>query len=171
MSGFDRDKHLKPLLAGGIALFILLLFWGYSSYQRAFDQLERKTRSAQNELQQFQQDIQVYRQLEGEFPDTQGPAENQNLITMVENATQQAGTRNQLLYVRPQPDRTSGEVIEERVEIRLENLQLRQLVELLFQFESTQQLLKVSQLRIKSRFDNPNLLDTVMTLSRFKEQR
>ena len=95
----------------------------------------------------------------------------QNLIATVENASQQVGTRNQLLYVRPQPDKAREDLIEEGVEIRLEKLQLQQLVELLYQFESQKQAVKVSQLRVRTRFDNPELLDTVMTLSRFKEQR
>lgn len=174
MSGFDRDKHLKPLLAAGIILILLTGFWVYNSHLQTLDKLVRRTAAADRELQQFQELLQEYRKLEAKLKNvapTKATAEVQNLIATVENASQQVGTRNQLLYVRPQPDKTREDLIEEGVEIRLEKLQLQQLVELLYQFESQEQAVKVSQLRIRTRFDTPELLDTVMTLSRFKEQR
>ena len=39
------------------------------------------------------------------------------------------------------------------------------------QFDQNAQRLKVSQLRIRTRFDNAEQLDTSMTLSRFRENR
>jgi general secretion pathway protein M len=174
MSGFDRERHLKPLIVAAILLILLCGYWFYSSYRLAISRVERKTTIARNELSQFRESLVRYRALESELKDFAphaATAVDSNLIAKVENATQQVGARSQLLYVRPQPDKVRGDIIEEGVEIKLEKLQLQQLVELLYQFDSTQQRLTVSQLRIRPRFDMPEQLDTVMTLSHFKEQR
>lgn len=174
MSGFDREKHLKPLLAGGFIVLLLCGFWIYSSYQQSLEKIERKTSAAHSELRLLQESLQKYRVLNAKFKKSgqQGAVANkQNLIATVENATQKVGARSQLLYVRPQPDKAREDLVEEGVEIRLEKLQLQQLVELLYQFETAQQMLKISQLRVRPRFDDPAQLDTVMTLSRFREQR
>ena len=172
MSGFDREKHLRPLLIAALALLLLCGFWLYNSHQQSLHKLERKASAAREELAQLQQSIREYRELESRFQQlSPQSAAATNLITTVESATQQVGARSQLLYVRPQPDKVRADLIEEGVEIKLEKLFLSQLVELLYQLESTQQQVQVSQLSIRTRFDNPEQLDTVMVLSRFREKR
>ena len=174
MSGFDREKHLRPLLIGGLALLLLCGFWLYSSYQDALHRLERKADASRSELTQLQESIKEYRALQTKLQQVSrgnSSGENLNLITAVENATQQIGARSQLLYVRPQPDKVREDLIEEGVEIKLEKLLLNQLVELLYQLEETQKQLKVSQLRVRTRFDDAGQLDAVMVLSRFREKR
>jgi len=174
MGGFDRERHLKPLIAAGTLLTLLCGYWIYSSYQQALSRIETKTVIARKELSQFHAALVGYRLLEAELgniaPHTTSASDG-NLIAKVENAAQRVGARSQLLYVRPQPDRVRGDIVEEGVEIKLEKLQLQQIVELLYQFENTQQKLTVSQLRIRPRFDTPEQLDIVMTLSHFKELR
>jgi len=173
MSGFDRDRHLKPLLAGGLVLLLLAGIWLYSGYRQMIDRAERKVRLAQQELSQLRISLQEYRELEQRLR-TLRTAESAkgggNLITTVEDATQRISARNQLIYVRPQPNKTTEDLIEEGVEIKLEKLKLNQLVELLFQFEQSAQNLKVSQLRVRTRFDDSDLLDTSIILSRLREK-
>ena len=174
MSGFDRDRHLKPLIVAILLLTFLCGYWIYNSYQQALSRVERKTTTARNELSLFHQSLTKYRALESELKDFaphSTAAIDSNLIARVENATQQVGARSQLLYVRPQPDKVRGDIVEEGVEIKLEKLQLQQIVGLLYQFDNADQKLMVSQLRIRPRYDMPEQLDTVMTLSHFKELR
>ena len=174
MSGFDREKHLRPLLIGGVALLLLSAFLLYSNHQQTLQRLERQATAARSELANFQTSLAEYRSLESKLGQVgmESPAGGAlNLIAAVENATQQIGARSQLLYVRPQPDKVRDDLIEEGVEIKLERLQLNQLVELLYQLESVQKGLKVSQLRVRTRFDNEAQLDVIMVLSRFREKR
>ncbi len=173
MNGFDREKQLKYLLVGAAVVVLLGVFWGYRSYQRALVDLERKTATTRAELAQLDELLQDYRRLTFQLQDInprQEAQEHYNLIATVENAAQQVGARSLLLYVRPQPDRVRDDLIEEGVEIRLERLRLPQLVELLYHFDSEPARLTVKQLRIRTRFDNPEELDTVMMLSRLRER-
>jgi len=174
MSGFDRDKHLRPLLLGIVGLALLGLVWAYSGYQQSLTRLERQTRGAITELAEFEATLADYRQLEAQLKSQQlagGDRSEVSLISTVETATQQIGARSQLIYVRPQPDKARDGLVEEGVEIKLEKLKLGQLVELLYQFEKSQGQMRVSQLRSRTRFESPDLLDAVMILSRIKEGR
>lgn len=172
MSGFDRDKHLRPLIIGFVGLVLLALVWAYAGYQKSLLGLERQTRGATAALTEFEKALGDYRQLESQLKSQQlagGDQTGASLISTVEMATQQIGARSQLIYVRPQPDKVRDGLVEEGVEIKLEKLKLSQLVELLYQFEKTQSQMRVAQLRSRTRFENPDLLDAVMILSRLKE--
>ncbi|WP_020675241.1 hypothetical protein [Geopsychrobacter electrodiphilus] len=174
MAGFDQEKHLKPLIAVCLALLLLGSGWLYNSHQQHLAQLDRKIASARNELTELGKTLQEYRQLENQLHKMRpqkSNSTNTNLISTVENATEQVGARSLLIYVRPQPDKARDDLIEEGVEIKLEKMKLHQLVELLYQFDNTGQKLNVSQLRIRTRFDNPEQLDTSIILSQFKEKR
>ena len=174
MSGFEQEKHLKPLIALVLILLLLCMGWIYTSHQQRLSRFDRKIESAKIELGQLHSSVQEYLVLETQLerlkPKNSRAAQS-NLISTVENATEQISARSQLSYVRPQPDKTREGLVEEGVEIKLEKLQLHQLVELLHQFDQSDQILKVSQLRVRTRFDNPDQLDTSITLSRFREVR
>ncbi|NCO50616.1 MAG: hypothetical protein GW875_00770 [Deltaproteobacteria bacterium] len=174
MSGFDRDKHLRPLLLGLVGLALLSLGWAYSGYRQSLTRLERQTRAATVELAAFEAALADYRQSEAQLKRQQlagGGQSDVSLISTVETATQQIDARSQLIFVRPQPDKARDGLVEEGVEIKLEKLKLSQLVELLYQFEKSQGQMRVSQLRLRTRFESPDLLDAVMILSRLKEGR
>jgi hypothetical protein len=173
MAGIDLERHLKPLVAGGLALLLLGTAWLYSLHQQRLTQLDRQISAARSELTELGQNLQEYHQLENQLRRMRPPGNtgNSNLITTVENAAERVGARSQLIYVRPQPDKTRDDLIEEGVEIKLEKMQLHQLVELLFQFDKSGPQLNVSQLRVRTRFDNPEQLDTSIILSQLKEKR
>lgn len=174
MGGFEQEKHLKPLLAAAMLLLLIGIGWIYTSHRQRLERFERRIESAQNELAQVRVALQEYHDLEVQLHKLKpqgATAPQRNLISTVEDATEQISARSQLIYVRPQPDKSREDVVEEGVEIKLEKLQLHQLVELLYQFDQSGQMLKVAQLRVRTRFDNPEQLDTSITLSRFREKR
>lgn len=171
MSDFYRE-YGKFVIITVLALFALGCFWGYGSYRNTLKSLDRKASAAKAEIEQLSRLLQEYRVAATELR-TLGPVSesgNDNLIATVERAAQEADARSSLIFVRPQPDRAHDGFVEEGVEIRLEQLQLQQLVALLYYFETQTQQLKVRQLRVRTRFDDPDRLDTVMTLSRVVER-
>ncbi len=174
MGSFEPEKHLKPLIAAVMLILLLGGGWIYTSHQQRLERLDRQIIAAQNDLAQLSGSLQEYLALEQQLQKLKpegSAAAQRNLISTVEDATQQISARSQLIYVRPQPDKTREGLTEEGVEIKLEKLQLHQLVELLYQFDRSEQILKVAQLRVRTRFDNPELLDTSITLSRYREKR
>lgn len=150
---------------------LLCGLWGYLGYQDLLRDMDRRISAAHTDLVGMEELLLEYGRLERTLRESglTGQTMDQNLIAMVEEAVQKISARDKLLYVRPQPDMAYEQLIEEGVEIRLERLELRQLTELLFRFVNQRQL-TVSLLRIRPRLDDPDRLDTVMTLSRFREK-
>lgn len=171
MSDFDW-RQSKIVIGGAVLIVLLVVFWGYDSYRQSLQRMDRKIASVRNEMKQLDGLFKEYRQLEGVLQGL-GPIsrdDGTNLIATVEDAAQKARAKSSLLYVRPQPDRVREEYVEEAVDIRLDQLQLQQLVAMLYQFEKRSAQLKVKHLRVRTRFDNPDSIDAVMTLSRIKEK-
>ena len=88
-----------------------------------------------------------------------------SLFSFIEATEAQVASKENLVYMRPQPSVDQNEFREESVEIKLEKIRLDQLVQLLYEIESANAFLKVKTLRVKTRFDNKSELDAVMTIS------
>lgn len=174
MGSFEQEKHLKPLVAGIVVLVLIFGIWTYSSYRQTLARLDRKIVATEKDMAQFNDYLQEFRELQSslqKLKPRQTTGARKNLISTVEAATDQIAARNQLIYMRPQPDKSRDGLTEEGVEIKLEKLRLSQLVELLYRFDRVVPPLRVSQLRLRTRFENPEQLDAAMLLSRFSEKR
>lgn len=94
-----------------------------------------------------------------------------SLFSFVEEVTNRTGVRENLVSMRPQPTQLHGGFKEESVEIRLERVQLEQLVRLLHAMEAADVLLNMKSMRVKPRFDNRLQLDTILLVSYFQKER
>ena len=69
------------------------------------------------------------------------------------------------MCIRDRSPETRGEFIVDSVEIKLEKLTLKQLLELLLGFEGAATPMQVKDLYLKQRFDDRSLLDSTMTIT------
>ena len=76
-------------------------------------------------------------------------------------------SKENLVYMRPQPASTQDGYREDSVEIKLEKIRLDQLVRLLYDIQNADAFLQVKNMRVKTRFDNRTLLDVVLTVSAY----
>jgi hypothetical protein len=64
---------------------------------------------------------------------------------------------------------TSGDLYDEKsIDVDIKKLPLNKAVDLLYKIQTNPNFLKVSKFRIRTRFDNPNLLDASFRVSTFK---
>lgn len=163
-------NHRERLLlaVGGVTVLIILLCFGILAPY--FDSLERidaqiGTRHRQlKEMQQLQTDYRQYlsQRMRGE----QQVADNRDfsLLSFLETTAAQFAGRDNLIAMRPQPAMVQNGYKEEIVELKLEKLSLTRLVRLLHAMESNGAPVRIRSLRIKSRFDDRNLLDVTATI-------
>lgn len=168
-TNYERDRQALILIGGAILLMVLLAWWGWGAHRDSLARLDRQVEAARSELKGFDAKLMEYQALERSLNALKVGSRGKSLISSVEDAAAAVDARAQLAYVRPQPDNNRDGLVEESVEIRLEKLQLNQLVELLYRFETARSALKISQLRLRTRFENPAQLDAVILLSRFRE--
>lgn len=171
MERFNSRERLF-LTVGAIAVAATLLWLGVvSPYADAVSRLDARIDSQTKQLKEV-------RDLTARYSGTQaaltlaerrlGAARDFSLLPFVESLGDRFAKRENLVSMRPRPTETREGFREEGVEVRLEKLQLEQLVRLLHAVDSAEALLKVQTMRIKPRFDDHNLIDATMTLAWYR---
>jgi general secretion pathway protein M len=153
------------LLAGVAALFLFVINPVLSARQGA---RERVTAA--------QQELEAVRRLRVEYADAsgalagveqriqQGPSSN--LLTTLETLARNSSVK--IDSMEPQAAASSERYRETRVQLVLKGVTLAQTVAYLQQLETAPQPLSIKNLRLRTRTDNPELLDVTFTVSSFE---
>lgn len=86
-------------------------------------------------------------------------------VTAIEEIAKRTGVRDRVASVKPLDEKNSPGYIDKPVEVRLEAVDLNHLVNFIYQAEAGPKLLVVRELAMKSRFEDPDLLDVTMKVS------
>lgn len=166
----NLSQRERIILAGGALFVVFTLFFllVWTPYNNALENLESKIRSRQKQVIEVQNLRQEFQQLNTQIKQAEAQLARGttfSLFSFVEATEARVASKENLVYMRPQPSVDQNEFREESVEIKLEKIRLDQLVQLLYEIESANAFLKVKALRVKTRFDNRSELDAVMTIS------
>jgi len=154
---------------GGLAALAFLLFavvlpiwdWGNGVGQRA--------QSAEQSLEAVLQLRREYDDVKVRLADVEsriGSGPRGNLRTTLEDLARQAGVRVESM--EPQASPAHARFRETKVEVGLEGVTLEQAVKYLHGIEAHRQVLSVKSLRLRTRADQPSLLDVTFTVSAFE---
>jgi type II secretory pathway component PulM len=164
----ERERILVSIVG---ALFVMLvIYFGVI-------QVSLGLRSeAERRLSQAEQQLTAMSRLRGEFDDinerltsveqriqvsTRG-----NLRTTLESLAQASMVRVESM--EPQATPSNDRYRETKVEVELKEVTLEQAVGYLHQIESSEQVLSVKSLRMRTRKDKPSFLDVTFTVSSFE---
>ena len=86
-------------------------------------------------------------------------------VQLEEDLIQRTAGRENLLSMRPQSPEVRKDITIDSVEIKLEKLTLRQLLEFLLGIEEATTPMQVKNLYLKQRFDDRSLLDASLTVT------
>jgi general secretion pathway protein M len=166
------QRERWALIVGAIVILVTILYLGViSPYLNALNLLDTRIAARQRQVQEVQALRLEYLRLQRQLSDSEARmakgSAGFSLFSFVEAVTVQVATKENLVYMRPQPPSTQGDFREESVEIRLDRIRLDQLVRLLYSIESADAYLQVKNLRVRTRFDNRTQLDVVLTISSY----
>ncbi len=134
------------------------------------------SRDAYARVAAAEQELEVTRRLRGEYLRSsqalagieqriqQGPSSN--LLTTLESLARNSSVKVESM--EPQTAGSSDRYRETRVQLVLKGVTLSQTVSYLQQIEGSQQPLSIRNLRLRTRTDNPELLDVTFTVSSFE---
>ncbi|MGE4580607.1 MAG: type II secretion system protein GspM [Desulfuromonadales bacterium] len=157
------------LTAGGLFVLLALaylLVW--SPYRNAMERFDSQITSRQRQMGEIQQLRQEFLRLNQRIAQAEAQlarARSFSLFSFVEEAGARIASRENLVSMRPQPASEQNGFREEAVEIKLEKIRLDQLVQLLYEIETTEAFLRVKNLRVKTRFDNRSQLDATLVIA------
>jgi general secretion pathway protein M len=171
VSASKRDQRVVVISVIAISVFIIFIIFqffasGTERLTKKVDALNSDLVKIENLRMQLEESNRLISQLTGSFK-----SGDEALISVVED-----------ILVNEQIDRgsfsikdsnTSAPAIddlynEKSVDVELRKIPLNKIVDLLYKVQAGQSLLKVSNLRIRTRFDNPDLIDVNFRISSFE---
>ncbi len=169
MSGFlkktpGRRKAYLYAIYAGIPLALLAagltLYGSYASVRKAVEAKKNEVAvmaSLKAEYAGKKAVLDMISQRAGEQSESPVPA--------IEEIARRTGIRDRVASVKPLEEKPSPGYIDKPVEVRLEAIDLNQLVNFLYHAESGGKLMVVRELSLKARFEDPDLLDATMKVS------
>lgn len=170
----ERWQHCSPrerviLLTGGVVVAAGLVFLLIMDpLLSKLEKLDRQTIRKQRDIQELARVVQDYggkratlTKLEQRMP----AAEAQfSLLAFMEEATTTAQIRDRIVGMQPQNPTVVQGYQETAVDLRLDGVQLTQVLALLVAIEHAPYEVQVRHLQIKPKFDNPTNLDATLRI-------
>jgi len=165
----QRERMI--VLAGGIVVGLsLLLIIVVDPLLAKLERLERQALRKQKEIKELTilgQEYTTKRERLAEADRRMPTPDSQfSLLTFMEEAATRAGVRDWITGMQPQVQSVAQGYQETAVDLRLEGVQLPELLALLVVIDQAPYKLQVRHLQIRPKFDNPVYLDaTIRVLS------
>jgi len=84
------------------------------------------------------------------------------LFSFLEQAAGKAGVKGHIKYMKPSASRTNGRFKESMVEMKLDKINLKQLVDYLYLIESPENVVSIKRVSIKDNKSAAGYLDAIM---------
>jgi general secretion pathway protein M len=159
-------------LVAGAALFVVIaILYGFVIQPLADNgrRYESMALRKQDELTRFRAIADQYNELGStlKFLEERALAggSHGSLLAVMESEAKKLGLAEKIASMKPFTTELEPGVVQSRVEMRLEKVDLKGLVDLLETLENGKQSAVTSRLRIKTRFDDPALLDATVMVS------
>jgi type II secretory pathway component PulM len=151
---------------GVIVLGLVVYMTAIDPLLQRITMLDRLIPQKQRELEQLNRLRDDYGRLKGQVDaDVRALGTDFSLATFAEKTVLDNVGKSHLAGIKPQPELPFENYQEVAVEVRLEKVQLGQIVSFLAGLEQAPQRLRVKRLEIKSRFNEPDLLDAAITVA------
>jgi len=166
---WQRLSWREQLVLGWGAVFVLGLLvymFAVDPLLQQMDMLDRLIPQKQRELDKLGKLREEYGRLKGRVDeDVRALGGDFSLSTFVEKTVLDKVGKPHLAGIKPQPEQPFENYQEVAVEVRLEQVTLAQIVAFLSGLEAAPQRLRAKRLEIKSRFNEPDLLDAAITVA------
>lgn len=162
----DRERRLLALMA--VALVLFLAAMGFSSMRRTIAQRQASIESKELSMQQIGFLAEGYSEAEAARARIEARIRGTpvRLFSYLDDLA-----RKQNLSLGDMQDRGSDKlgdgITRSTVEVSFARIDLRTLTGFVNEIEKSRQLVKVEKLRVRSRTDDPNLVDASITVSTY----
>lgn len=163
-----REK--RTLLVGGILAVVLLLIfvWVLPSLER-IRTLDRALAAERGRLQQVRQLHRAILELKGQEREVQEQMERRlseafSVASVVEGMARDSGIMEQVQYLKPEMAKVSDKYRESSVSLKAGEISPEQLVDFLYRVESSERLLRIRNLQIRSSPKEAGRLDVTLTI-------
>ncbi len=160
-----REKILVSLAACCIAVFVLFQFiiFPFFDKREALGRGIDAKRAGLKEIVRLRSEYKSYKRgAEGIQRYLRGRIKSFTLFSFLEQAAGKARVKDHIKYMKPSASRSNGRFKESMVEMKLDKISLKQLVDYLYLIESPENVVSIKRISIKDSKSAPEYLDAVM---------
>ena len=164
-----RDVRALKIAVAALAVFILFsayraVFPGGSAVRSEVSQVRLQINEMRSIKEEYRYSRDILANVSGSMKE-----EKEALISVAEKALVRNGIDRRSFSIKGTNPSGRGKGInrERAVLVKINKVPVPRVLNVLYTFQKSKTLLKVSDLRIKTRFDNPNLTDVSFRLSTF----
>lgn len=151
-------------VGGGAAAAVAVGFWlwVWAPVREHVDLLERRVEAKRAELRETRELAAHFERLRSRIEGIEAHLRRSrdfSILSYLEALAKRQQVQDRIVQMKPKTGESTRHYRENAVEIRMEKIRLPDLVRYLHQVESSPELLRVKQIQIRPRFDDPDLLD------------
>jgi general secretion pathway protein M len=166
LSARERWLVLGAVVFVGLALIFALVV------NPAMENKQRYIRMAldkRQDLAQFREYASEYRSLQSSLAEIEkkvaSSSSDVSLLAAMESNARKLGLAERIASMKPFTSELDSGMVQSSVEMRVEKIDLKGLVEFMEAIETGPNMAVTSRLRIKTRFDDPGLLDATILVT------
>jgi len=174
-SYYDRLAPRERALVGFLLVFVVgisIYSFVWEPLQESREMLVRRIEKTEQNMGAIQRDRDEYFQLMRRIEANQASISKEdptfNLFSYLQNTVTQAVSRDRITSMNPTTQEMGNEYEKELVEIKLSQVNLQQLVDILYRIEKGEHPLRFSRLSVKKRRDDVHSFDVIATVSLLK---
>jgi type II secretory pathway component PulM len=168
----QREKRVLFALAA--FLVVLLVYLGVDSVLRGYDKLADQIESTRMEAEKLSRLREQYMEAHRELADIKAKLDQMekgfSMLSFIEDLANKEKIREKIGSVKPKQVPLNDSYDENIVELNMDNVTLSALVDFIHKIENSGHLLKVKRLRIKTRYDNRDLLNVTLQVTTYKRK-
>ncbi len=167
----------KVVLGLGALLVVTILTYTLiiTPYREKMRILERRIEQKTEELEMISTLSQEYREVKKRIEELKGKAGKRGksfpLFSHLESLAAKTLIKGNIASMKPQSTPIGEHYKESSVEVKLESITTRQLVDYLFRIENSEAFLRIKRLHLKKRRDNPKYLDATFLVSTYETSK
>lgn len=173
-TGWNRMARREQIMVGSlIAAVAVLLFYAlvFSPLLESRQRLQKSVLKKQMELQEIHALQKEYQSLQHQSGDIQQRLiqrpDNFTLFSFIEQQATLAGIKQQINYIKPSNVESDGPLIESRVDMKLQQITLENLVTFLKGVESPKNVVSISRISIQEHGKGEGHLNAVIQIVTF----
>jgi len=165
-----RERQMLALMA--VAIGVWILYWLVQGLVVApLENGKRAIEAREASLRQMRILQADYRSVQGQVSMLEmriRSGQQGNVLSMLEEMAGEVQIKDKIASMDPRSTPPNDLYRESVIEVRLQQVNLKQLVDYLFKVENSGAFLKIKRLRLKTRSDDPGYLDVTFRVSSFE---
>jgi type II secretory pathway component PulM len=168
------QREQRVLIGAGAVLILILIYLGVDSILQGYDNLEGKIAKQRVEVENLTRLRQQYMEAHKELEDIKAKLDKMekgfSVLSFIEDLANKENIRENIGSVKPKTIPLNDDYDESIVELKMANVTLNKLVDFIYKIENSGHLLKVKRLRIKTRYDDRDLLNVTLQVTTYKRK-